>query len=47
MKDAYVKVRLTSSEKDLFKKKAEDLNMTISDYIKWCCLINPPKNEQK
>ena len=43
MKDTYVRARLTTMEKDIFEKKAEFFNMTISDYIKYCCLINPPK----
>ena len=43
MKDTYVRARLTTMEKDILKKKAEFFNMTISDYIKYCCLINPPK----
>lgn len=43
MKDTYVKVRLTQVEKVLLKQKAAALNMSMSDYIKYCCLINPPK----
>jgi hypothetical protein len=43
MKDTYAKVRLTLLEKELLQRKAEALNMTVSDYIKYCCLINPPK----
>lgn len=46
MKDTYVRVRLTTMEKQIFEKKAEDFNMTVSDYIKYCCLINPPKPNQ-
>lgn len=42
MKDAYVRVRLTTAEKEMFEKKAAAANMSISDYIKYCCLINPP-----
>lgn len=42
MKDTYVKVRLTEIEKDMLKKKSEALGMSMSDYIKYCCLINPP-----
>lgn len=45
MKDTYAKVRLTQAEKELLQEKAEALNMTISDYIKYCCLINPPKSK--
>jgi hypothetical protein len=43
MKDAYAKVRLTQAEKELLQEKAAALNMSVSDYIKYCCLINPPK----
>jgi hypothetical protein len=44
MKTAELKVRLTELEKALLKEKAVALNMTLSDYVKWCCLINPPKS---
>lgn len=47
MKETYVKVRLTNLEKELIKKKAAALNMSMSDYIKWCCLIKPLENEEK
>jgi hypothetical protein len=43
MKDTYAKVRLTQAEKELLLEKAAAVNMTLSDYIKYCCLINPPK----
>lgn len=43
MKTEIVKVRLNEAEKKLFLEKAEEKNMTTSDYIKYCCLINPPK----
>lgn len=47
-KDTYVRIRLTEVEKDMLKKKAEVLRMSMSDYIKYCCLINPPKfNKEK
>ena len=42
MKTAEIKVRLTDIEKEIFKDRAKALNMTISDYVKYCCLINPP-----
>lgn len=42
MKDTYVKVRLTEVEKNLLSKKAETFNMSMSDYIRYCCLVNPP-----
>jgi antitoxin component of RelBE/YafQ-DinJ toxin-antitoxin module len=42
MKTDYVKIRLTPQEKELLKEFAENLNMTMSDYIKYCCLLKPP-----
>ena len=42
MKDTYVRARLTTMEKEVFEKKAAAVNMTVSDYIKYCCLIDPP-----
>lgn len=43
MKDTFVKVRLTQVEKDLLQERAKAFNMSMSDYIKYCCLISPPK----
>ena len=43
MKSEIVRVRLNEVEKKIFLEKAGVLKMTISDYIKYCCLINPPK----
>lgn len=42
-KTEVVRVRLTEQEKYILLEKAKNLNMSISDYIKYCCLINPPK----
>jgi hypothetical protein len=42
-KTEVVRVRLTEQEKKVLLDKANILNMSISDYIKYCCLINPPK----
>lgn len=42
MKTEVVRVRLTEMEKILFLEKANNLNMSMSDYIKYCCLMNPP-----
>jgi hypothetical protein len=42
VKDKYVKVRLTEVEKELLGKRAVALKMTMSDYIRYCCLSNPP-----
>ncbi len=43
MKSEIVRVRLNEVEKKIFLEKAKAINMTISDYIKYCCLINPPR----
>lgn len=45
MKTEVVRVRLTEQEKILFQDRAANLNMSISDYIKYCCLINPPRSD--
>lgn len=42
LKTEVVRVRLTEQEKILLQERAEKLNMSMSDYIKYCCLINPP-----
>lgn len=42
MKTDYVKVRLTELEKIQLQENAKNVNMTMSDFIKYCCLINPP-----
>lgn len=46
MKTDSIKVRLTEQEKQLLKEKADELNMSISDYVKYCCLINPPTQKK-
>ena len=43
MKTEIIKARLNEAEKKIFLEKAAEKNMTVSDYIKYCCLINPPK----
>lgn len=42
MKDNFVRVRLTSLEKNKLRVNAENLGMSMSDYIKYCCLIDKP-----
>lgn len=42
MKTEVVRVRLTEMEKEKLIDHAEGLNMSISDYIKYCCLVEPP-----
>ena len=47
MKSEVVRVRLNGVEKKIFLENAKALDMTISDYIKFCCLINPPNGGLK
>lgn len=47
MKTEVVRVRLTELEKNILQERAEKLKMTMSDYIKYCCLINPPNSIKK
>lgn len=42
MKTEAVRVRLTEVEKQKLIDHAESMNMSMSDYIKYCCLIEPP-----
>jgi len=43
MKTEVVRVRLTEAEKQKLMDHAKKMNMSMSDYIKYCCLIEPPK----
>jgi len=45
MKSDYIRFRLTSQEKVLLQEKAKKVGMSMTDYFKFCCLINPPKIE--
>jgi hypothetical protein len=47
LKTEVVRVRLTKQEKVLLQERAEKLNMSMSDYIKYCCLINPPIKQEE
>lgn len=40
MKDATLNIRLNSIEKKLLKERAETLNMSVTDYVKYCCLYS-------
>ena len=42
MKTEVVRVRLTGMEKEKLMDHAEGMNMSMSDYIKYCCLVEPP-----
>jgi len=44
MKTEVVRVRLTEFEKQKLIDHAESMNMSMSDYIKYCCLIAPPSS---
>lgn len=43
MKEQYIKLRVNAVEKSLLKSNADLLDMTLSDYIRFCCLLFPPK----
>lgn len=43
MRTEYIKIRLTSEEKKRIKKLSEDAHMDVSNYVRFCCLVNPPK----
>ena len=45
MKTELIRARLNEVERKIFLRNAKALNMTISDYIKYCCIINPPKSD--
>jgi len=47
MKTESIRVRLTEQEKLMLQDRAEKLNMSMSDYIKYCCLVNPPAEVKK
>jgi len=42
MKTEILRVRLTEQEKNLLQERATKLQMSMSDYVKYCCLQNPP-----
>ena len=41
-KDTYVRTRVNNIEKEIIENKSKMFGMTVSDYIRYCCLINPP-----
>lgn len=43
MKLETVRVRLTEKEKDIIKMAAVENQMTMSQYILYCTVINPPQ----
>lgn len=46
MKTEVVRVRLTEFEKQKLLEHAKSMKMSMSDYIKYCCLIEPPTKQQ-
>lgn len=46
-KETYIRARVNKKEKELVELKAKAFGMTVSDYMRYCCLINPPKLEEK
>lgn len=43
MKTEVLGVRLTEQDKIILVDNARKYNMTISDYVRYCCIIRPPK----
>jgi hypothetical protein len=43
-KGSRLEFRVNEIEKALFEKNAEEFGLSKTDYFKYCCLINPPKN---
>ena len=41
MKKEYIRVRLNEIEKKLLVENSKKAEMTISDYIRYCCIIIP------
>ena len=41
MKKEYIRVRLNEIEKKLLVENSKKAKMTISDYIRYCCIIIP------
>ena len=38
MKNEYIRIRLTSEEKEIIKKQADNLRMNISQYVRFVLL---------
>lgn len=47
MKTEVVRVRLTELEKQKLMENAKSMKMSMSDYIKYCCLIEPPNTKKQ
>ena len=46
MKTSYIRIRLTPQEKKVFEELAAHAGMTLTDYIKYCCIIKSPLNKK-
>ncbi len=46
LKTDVIRVRVTVQEKVQLQERAKKLNMSMSDYIRYCCLINPPIKQE-
>lgn len=42
-----VRARLTKEDRELMEQYATTMRMSISDYIRYCCLTKPPKEVQE
>lgn len=43
MKTEVLGVRLSEQEKIILTENARKFRMTVSDYVRYCCIIRPPK----
>ena len=43
MKKEYIRVRLNKNEKQIIIENSKKAEMTISDYVRLCCIIIPYK----
>ena len=41
MKKEYIRVRLNEIEKQVLIENSKKAKMTISDYVRYCCIIIP------
>jgi len=47
MKVATLTVKVNTVEKVIVEKAAKEIGMSLSDYVRYCLLINPPQQERK
>ena len=41
-KTTSIRVKLSASEKSMIEKFAENMSMSISGYVRTCCILKPP-----